>query len=142
VLEYRYTTASVKEYQQKHIIRTIFYSKTVIVILFVLVIVLARSVVELNNKRIEMSKIRDDTEKEMLDLKQKKEKAEESLAFIKTPRGEEEYIRTTHPVVKEGEGVIIVYDNQKSPVSNVRERISFLEKLSIWWNSVFRRGDK
>ena len=40
-------------------IRTLVYSRVTIVVLFLLVILLLRSIMELNDKRIEVSKLRD-----------------------------------------------------------------------------------
>ena len=50
-----------REYQQKHMIRTLVYSRVTLVVLFLLIILLLRSIMELNDKRIEVSKLRDDS---------------------------------------------------------------------------------
>ncbi len=126
-----------KEYQQKHMIRTLIYSKVTLVVLFLLIVLLLRSIMELNNKRIEVSKLRDDSAREREELERKVEKAQKENEFISTERGFEAYVRTTYPVVKKGEGVIVIYDDDKVPVSPVREKVTFWEKMSIWWRDVF-----
>lgn len=126
-----------KEYQQKHIIRTLLYSRTMIVILFIFCLLLLRSLMELNNKRIETAKLKNDSALERSDLESKLAKSEEKNNEISTSRGLENYIRTTYPVVKDGEGVIVVYDDTKdSPVSKVREDVTFWEQLLIFWNRI------
>lgn len=121
-------------------IRTLLYSKVTVVILFVLIILLLRSVMELNDKRIEVSKLRTESEVERKELEYKVAKAKEKNAAIDTPRGFEAYVRTTYPVVKQGEGVIVVYDEDKSPVAPVRSDMNIWERLLIWWRGV--RGEK
>jgi hypothetical protein len=94
---------------------------------------------ELNDKRVEVNKIRDDSAKERTELEKKVEKAQKETDAISTERGFEAYVRTTYPVVKNGEGVIVIYDNDKVPVSAVREDMTMLEKISIWWKDFFNK---
>lgn len=128
-----------REYQQKHIVRTLLYSKVSMVVLFLLIILLLRSIVELNEKRLEVVKERDETKKERVDLENKVEIIKKQNEFIKTERGFEEYVRTTYPVVKEGEGVIVIYDDEKETVSEVREKMTVWEKVVVYWNSFFNK---
>jgi hypothetical protein len=92
---------------------------------------------ELNSKRIEVSKLRDDSIKEREELQRKVDIAQKQTDEISTQRGFEAYVRTTYPVVKKGEGVIVIYDDNTTPVSPVREHITFLERISIWWKNFF-----
>lgn len=129
-----------REYQHKHLIRTIVYSKVTIVVLFLLTILLLRSIMELNDKRLEVAKLRDDSKIEKEKLLVKVEKAQKQNDEISTERGFESYVRTTFPVVKEGEGVIVVYDGDKSPVSQVRVGMNVWERLLVMWNSLGKKG--
>lgn len=129
-----------KEYQQKHMIRTLVYSRVTLVILFLLIVILLRSIMELNDKRADVSKLRDDSQKEKEELQRKVEKAQKQTDFISTPRGFEAYVRTTYPIVKKGEGVVVIYDDTKSPVSTVREEVTHLEQLNIWWKNFFKEN--
>lgn len=92
---------------------------------------------ELNDKRIEVSKLRDDSLLEREGLQNKVDKAEKQTNDISTQRGFERYVRTTYPVVKKGEGVIVIYDDDKVPVSAVRDQITVWEHLRIWWKDFF-----
>ena len=127
-----------REYQQKHMIRTLVYSRVTLVILFLLIVLLLRSIMELNVKRADVAKLRDDSQKERDGLQQKVEKAQKETDLIGTQRGFEAYVRTTYPVVKKGEGVIVIYDDDKTPVSTVRTKVTFLEQVSIWWTDFFK----
>ena len=126
-----------REYQQKHFLRTIIYSKVTLVVLFLLIVLFLRSIVELNVKREEVAKLRDDSLKERQELEAKVDKARKQSDAIATQKGFEAYVRTTYPVVKEGEGVIVVYDDDKMPVTKVRETMSMWEKVNVWWKTLF-----
>ncbi len=107
------------------------------VVLFLLIVLLLRSIMELNDKRLEVKVSQNDSQKERSDLEAKVEIIKKQNDFIKTERGFEEYVRTTYPVVKEGEGVIVIYDDEKQSVSEVRERMTLVEKATIFWNDFF-----
>lgn len=126
-----------REYQQKHMIRTLIYSRVTLVVLFLLIVLLLRSIMDLNNKRIDVAKLRNDSAKEREELQKKVDKAQTETDLISTQRGFEAYIRTTYPVVKKGEGVIVIYDDNKVPVSTVREKMNVWEHFNIWWNNFF-----
>lgn len=102
------------------------------IILFLLVVLLLRSIVELNDKRIDVARLRSESAIEKKELEAKVEKAQEKNARIQTDSGMEAYIRNTYPVVGEGEGVIVVYDDQGSPVIPVREGMTIWERLTLW----------
>ncbi len=118
-------------------IRTLIYSRVTLVVLFLLIVLLLRSIVELNTKQVEVSKLHEDSVKEREELQRKVDIARKQTEDISTQRGLEAYIRTTYPVVKKGEGVIVIYDDNKVPVSAVRDRVSPWERLNIWWKDFF-----
>ena len=128
-----------REYQHKHMVRTLLYSRMTIVILFLLIVLLLRSIMELNDKRIEVAKLRDDSVQERSDLEAKVTDAKRRVDVIGTEEGFEEYVRTTYPVVKQGEGVIVIYDDNTTPVSPVRKTMNVWERLGIWWKKTFSR---
>ncbi len=94
---------------------------------------------ELNDKRLEVKVTQNESKKERVDLESKVETIKKQNEFIKTERGFEEYVRTTYPVVKEGEGVIVIYDDEKEAVSEVREKMNAWEKVIVYWNSFFNK---
>ncbi len=128
-----------KEYQQKYIVRTILYSRVTMVILFILLILFIRTIVELNDKRINASKLREESSAERNDLEEKVAKAKNKEESIKTERGFETYVRTTYPVVSEGEGVIVIYDAPTSLVTPVREDMTVWERLLVLWHKFIQK---
>lgn len=125
-----------REYQQKYILRKLFYSRVTIVALFLLIVLLLRSIMELNDKRIDANTLRDEARTEKNDLTKKVEKAQSENDAIATPRGFEAYVRATYPVVKDGEGVVVIYDNEKTSVTKVRTDMTVWERLSIFWKKI------
>lgn len=128
-----------REYQQKHQMRSILYSRVTIVILFLLCILLLRSIVELNNKRIEVSRLRAESLAERQDLEMKVKRAEEKNDALSTQRGFESYVRTTYPVVKEGEGVIVIYDENKNSVAEVKSDMTIWEHTKVFLQGLFAK---
>ena len=118
-------------------VRTLLYSRVTIVILFLICVLLLRSIMELNDKRIETAKLRNDSAMERTDLENKVKQAQVQNEAIITPRGFENYVRTTYPVVKEGEGVIVIYEDTNSPVSPVRSDMNIWERFIVLWRKVF-----
>lgn len=128
-----------KEYQQKYIIRTLFYSRVTIVVLFLLIVLLLRSIMELNDKRIDVAKLRNEANAEKVELTKKVEKAQAQSDGIATERGFNAYVRETYPVVQEGEGVVVIYDNEKTSVSTVRTDMTIWERFSIFWKKMTKK---
>lgn len=128
-----------REYQQKHLVRTLVYSRVTIVVLFLLIVLLLRSIMELNDKRLAVKKLQEDSAVERQDLEQKVQRAETKNSAIGTERGFETYVRTTYPVVKEGEGVIVIYDGDKSPVAPVKADMTIWERLQVYLQGVFAK---
>lgn len=128
-----------REYQHKYIIRTLLYSPITIIVLFLVIIFLLRSVVDLNNKRINAGKLRDEAIAKEEETRISLAKAEGRLSAIETDRGFEEYVRTTYPVAKEGEGVIVVYEQEGSPVTAVREHMTVWERLLVLLKPLFTK---
>lgn len=128
-----------KEYQHRHVIRTLFYSPATIVILFVLLIFLLRSIMELNDKRIGVSNLKKDSEVKKEELQTRVASAQERNDAIHTSRGLEEYIRITQPVVKIGESVIVIYDAQGSPVTPVKKDMNIWEDIIIWMQKLIKK---
>ncbi|MDQ5962489.1 MAG: hypothetical protein QG653_296 [Patescibacteria group bacterium] len=132
------TSKNMREYQHKYIIHTLLYSPITIVILFLVIILLLRSVVDLNNKRINAAKLRDEAVLKQESTEKDLTRAEGRLSAIQTDRGFEEYVRTTYPVAKRGEGVVVVYEQEGSPVVPVREHMTLWEKLLIFIRTLIK----
>ncbi len=126
-----------KEFQQAHFFHKMIYSKVTIVILGALILILLRSTVGLYEKRNDVVVERNKKEEELKDAERQLSDTKEKKTFLESERGKEEYIRTTFPVVKEGEGVIIVYDDKKESVRQVKKELSTKESLKRFLKDLF-----
>ena len=126
-----------REIQQGHEIKKMLYSSVTIVVLSMLILILLRATVSLYEKRNEIIAERNIKEEELRIENEKLRKVNEKKDFLETERGKEEYIRTTFPVAKEGEKVIIVYDDNKNGVSPVKKERTTMEKFRHFLRDLF-----
>ena len=126
-----------REFQHEQTIKKMMYSTVSIIILSMLILILLRSTVALYQKRNDIVAERNKKEEELRRHSDKLTAAQDKKAFLESERGKEEYIRTTFPVAKSGEGVIIVYDDNKEVVSPVKKEMSFVEKLKHFFHDLF-----
>jgi hypothetical protein len=126
-----------REIQHEQTIKKMMYSTVSIIILSMLILILLRSTVALYQKRNDIVVERNKKEEELRLHNEKLAAAQNKKAFLESERGKEEYIRTTFPVAKEGEGVIIVYDDNKQVVSPVKKEMSSMEKLKHFFHDLF-----
>lgn len=129
-----------KEFQQERFARKLIYSKVTIIVLSILLLILLRATVSLYGKRSEIITERNKKEEELREGEARLREADKKKAFLESERGKEEYIRTTFPVAKEGEGVIIIYDDKKSAVSSVKKEGDMKEKLLRFFRDLFGGG--
>ncbi len=126
-----------REIQQEQSVKKMLYSTVSIVILSMLILILLRATVSLYEKRNEIVTERNIKEEELRIENEKLRRAKEKKDFLETERGKEEYVRTTFPVAKEGEKVIIVYDDNKNGVSPVKKERTTMEKFKHFLRDLF-----
>lgn len=126
-----------REFQHEQSVKKMLYSTVSVIILSMLILILLRSTVALYQKRNDIVAERNKKEEELRKHNGKLAAAQDKKVFLESERGKEEYIRTTFPVAKSGEGVIIVYDDNKQVVSPVKKEMSTFEKLRHFLRDLF-----
>ncbi len=126
-----------KEYQQRHTLKKLLYSRLSILILGIICLLMLRSVVELYGKYTKVAELKSESYKERKALEEKLVRAQEKNDALHTERGIEDYVRRTYPVVKDGEGVIVVYEASSSPVVPVRKDIGIAEQIRMFFGTLF-----
>lgn len=120
-----------REYQEKRKIMRRLYSKTSIVILLVIMVLVARGVFGLSVKekesRMEVARLT----KQKGEIEARLYTVAKNNEMLATPQGIEYEIRNKFDVVKEDESVIVVVDKELPPLPE--EKKSFLKKF---WGSV------
>ncbi len=103
-----------RKYHRKFIWRSFFRSTFLVVILMLLVVfILYKFIIEFQKylfirKQYQFSTI------QTLESSKKLSANQDKLDNINTEAGEEEYIRETYSVKKDGEGIIVLYNNPNS----------------------------
>lgn len=126
-----------KEYQQRHTLKKLLYSRLAILVLGIVCLLMLRSVMELYGKYTKVAELKALSDKERSTLEVKLVKSQERNDALHTERGIEEYVRRTYPVVKQGEGVIVVYEASSSPVVPVRKDIAVFERVKLFFGTLF-----
>ncbi len=114
-----------KSFQQKKNFGHILQSRPVLVFLIVLIVFFAWGVWGLLGKMrtaIENKKL---VENKVAELQKEKDKLSIDIAKLKTDSGVEENIRQKFGLVKEGEDMIIVVDDQNKPITEEVKKNGF-----------------
>lgn len=129
-----------REFQEKQKIKKRIYSKTSILVLLVLVVLIARGVLSVYAKerssRLELALL----EKRKAELSDRLAKVSMNNERLKTEDGIESEIRSKFDVVKQNEGVIVVVD-EKLPVPEEDTR-GFMKKFWDSVTGVFKKDEK
>lgn len=123
-----------QEFNHKKAFHQIFYSKTIFVVGCFLALFFLYGVIGLIDKSEEVKKNKDMLLRERASLEEHQQQLEANLARLKTDQGVEEAIREKFPVVKEGEGMVVIVDqapvvsDEKVP-STTEKFVSFMKRL-------------
>lgn len=102
-----------KYFEEKKIIRSRLYSRTSVVLLIILLLILGKAVWNIYGKELQSRKERDVAEKKLTELKERESTLKAQTEALKTDFGKEEEIRSKFGVAKPGEEVIIVVPKEK-----------------------------
>lgn len=100
-------------------------SKPVLIFLVVLLLVSTWSLIRFSRKMAETEKNRNIALKKVSELREAKLKLEADIGKLGSERGVEEVLREDYGLVKEGEGMIIVVEDQSLGVEGKKERGGF-----------------
>jgi len=122
-----------KNFQAKKRYKKIMQSKPVLIILGICLIFFIWNIVKLTGKAIETKKNRDIAQNKIIELQKQKDELELKIQKLNTEKGMEENIREKFGFAKEGEGMILVVDDQNKidnkEVENKNSFLNFLKKL-------------
>jgi cell division protein FtsB len=126
------------DFHEKRKIRRVVFSKFFIAFLFIIAIVIGRSVYERYTVAKEMA-TRLQTRTEELDaLKTRALLLESKVEHLKNERGIEEELRSRFDVVKDGEQVVVILDDEDKdevnalPEATTTEEKSFFRMFKFW----------
>ena len=118
---------------RKNIWRRLYESPISIVFLLALLIFFSWNIIQLGGKLLDTEENRKIAEEKVTELKERKKKTREEIELLKTDKGIEENIRERYGLVKEGEKVIIIVDENKDKIVKKEEESTFLNFLKNWF---------
>lgn len=105
-------------FQERKKFRKILYSKTALLVLFVIVIFMTRGAWKIHNKAVIAQEERDETARSLADLQGRTKDLEASIVKLKSGQGVEEEVRQKFTVAKQGEEVVVVVDENAKKSKN------------------------
>lgn len=121
-----------RDFQQKKRWRNIVESRPVLIFFGLLLLFFAWGVIGLMSKMKMTIENRKIAENKFADLQKKKESFSADVAKLNSQSGIEESIRERFPVVKEGEGLIVVVDEKEKAEEQKKEDEGFFSFLFFW----------
>lgn len=101
-----------RDFQRKKKIRKLLYSKTAILILFIMLIFVAKAAVGVFYKERESKKNLLRVEENLSALQAREDKLKEEIERLKTPEGVEAEIREQFQVAKPGERMVVLVEEK------------------------------
>lgn len=124
----------------RHHKESFFHTRFWIVVLLVICTLLIISVVKISRKYIHAKSVRDDYQSELTQVEAHKAELEKNISALSTDRGKETEIRDRYRVVKHGEQMILIVDNdKKAPETDVlpEKPQGLFRKIGYWLGFIF-----
>src|SRR6185436_15859260 len=102
------------EFQKKHNSQNIWHSPLMLFVLLVVVVVFAYNMVGLIEKTHDTAKKREITLNQINDLQARETTLKSDIGKLSTEEGAEEVLREKYQMVKQGEKMVVIVDNQAS----------------------------
>jgi cell division protein FtsB len=122
-----------KSFQKKRSWRNIVQSKPVLVILGIFVLIFAWGVIGFMKKMQTTIENKNIAEEKFLELQKEKDKLSTDILKLKTDSGVEESIREKFGLAKEGEGVIVVVEDENSTKVPEKKTNGFFSFFMNWF---------
>lgn len=128
-----------REFQEKRKIRGFLYSKKMIVLLLLITVFLFFSTIKVYLKSRDAVLKRNETEKELTELEQRKAELEKDVNRLNTKSGLEEEIRKQLSAQKPGEKVLVIVDKnaENDKMESGNQLSDFFSKIWGWVKSKF-----
>ncbi len=122
-----------RNFQDKHKWKHILESKTVLALLFIIVLIFAWSVFGFWWKMSETSKNKKLAEEKVAELQKQKDKLTSDISELKTSEGVEANIRDKFGLAKDGEGLIVIVDDKKQDTDGQASTGGFWSFFTNWF---------
>jgi cell division protein FtsB len=116
----------------RHHKESFFHTRFWIVVLAIICILLGISVVKIYLKYAHAKSIRNDYQEELTQVKQHETDLQKNIDALSTERGKEEEIRDRYRVVKQGEQMILIVNDDKKEI--IKEEIENQKEKGFFGN--------
>ncbi len=126
----------------RHHKESFFHTRFWIVVLIVICTILAISVVKISKKYAHAKSIRDDYQAELTQVQAHDAELKKNINALSTDRGKETEIRDRYRVVKHGEQMILIVDNDKKDPNTAPEpekSYGFFGNIGHWFSTLFSK---
>jgi cell division protein FtsB len=125
----------------KHHKESFFYTRFWIVVLVIFSILLSLSVIRIYRKYAHAKSIRDEYAGELIQIQKNRNTLQANIEALSTPRGKEAEIRDRYRVVKEGEQMILIVNNDKNETEVITDtqevsQDSFFKKILLFFKQI------
>lgn len=117
------------DFQQKRKIRSVAYHKATLIILSILVLIFAHSVWGVYQKKRESEEMKNISLQNTKELRLRDEDLKMKIERLGTQTGVEEEIRSKFNVVKDGEKIVVIVEDQSSGLSASSSVTGFWQKI-------------
>jgi cell division protein FtsB len=125
----------------RHHKESFFHTRFWIVVLLGICVMLTAAVIKMSRKYIHAKSIRDDYHKELVQNQGHEADLEKNINALSTDRGKEEEIRDRYRVVKQGEQMILIIDNDKQDEAQAEpEKIGIFRSIGNFFKRLFHKN--
>jgi cell division protein FtsB len=121
------------DFQAKNFWQRTVYSRPVIILLVILIVILARPVWKIWSKSRVVAEEQSQVVTQLAELQSRRDFLLQEIAALQTARGVEGEIRKKFPVVKEGEKVIIVSEEAITPATSTATTTGWWAQTKGLW---------
>ncbi len=99
----------------------------------VFILFFAWSVIKFAGKAQETARNKKIAQEKLTELQKQQSQLGSDIDELNTEKGVEESIREKFGLAKDGEGLVVVVDDQNKPATQVHQKTSFWEKIKSWF---------
>ena len=117
------------DFQQKRKIRSVAYNRITLIILFLLVLVFARSTWVVYTKQRASQDMKNVSLMNVEELRLRNDELQSKIERLETTPGVEEEIKLKFNVVKERENMVVIVENEKDNISTTSPKVRLWNKI-------------
>ncbi len=103
-------------FKRTNLFKRIIFSRGMVIVVILAILLIGYEVFSIVGKGLDAAKARKVAESQAADLKTKEAELTAKLAALNTPEGKEAILREQFPVVKEGEHVVVITEDDRPTI--------------------------